>query len=63
MFWFFLHFSKGLSEFAFDPHGEVEAVSEDVASLPGDVALADLQDISDGDMDAPDGELLRGEGV
>ena len=39
------------------------AASEDVASLPGDVDLADLQDISDGDMDAPDGELLCGEGV
>ena len=36
----------------------MEAASEDVASLPGDVDLADLQDISDGDMDTPDGELM-----
>ena len=51
-------FSKGLSEFAFDPQGEVEEVSaaeDDLASLPGDLDPADLHDISDGDMDAPDG--------
>ena len=50
--------AKSLSEFAFDPHGEVETASVDVGNLSGGIDLADLHDISDGDVDAPDGELI-----
>ncbi|KAK7110884.1 condensin complex subunit 2-like [Littorina saxatilis] len=54
-------FSKRLSEFAFDPHGEVDAAStaeDDLASLPGDLDPADLHDISDEDVDnADDGDM------
>lgn len=41
---------KRLSEFAFDPNGEVEAAStvdDDFASLPGDLDPSDLRNISD----------------
>ncbi|XP_076436005.1 LOW QUALITY PROTEIN: condensin complex subunit 2-like [Babylonia areolata] len=49
-------FPKSASEFAFDPHGEIEpaSVDDDVASLLGDLDPDDLQDVSDSEADGPD---------